>query len=465
MKITLVQCPAWTSESPPYALALLAAVLKKNGHEVTCFDFNIEVFRYCREQAKQNNSIIDNESWQMDFRGQVWYEKDNVTGFINKNEIYINKLIELVANAPSQIIGFSVQSTSKFFSLEVARRIKERSRNKIIVFGGPLCFRNCYGVDILNDFRFLDFVCLGEGERSFLRLINIIEKNGYIESFPGFGYRLEDGNIKDGGDDSLLKNLDDLPFAEYSPFNLEKYTKKLLPISTSRGCINKCSFCSESTHWQKYRMRSARNIFQEIKYQLDRNPEIEMFWFNDSLINGDIRMLNELCDLLISNRIKIKWGGQGMIRREMNKDFLQKMKLAGCEVISYGVENGSGKILRLMKKFYTPELSKKVIRDTYEVGINVIFNIIIGFPGETEVEFQETKDFVECCKQYAAHIELVTLLLLKGSYIYDHLDEFDISPIDYNDQLKWKTNDNKNTYDIRKKRLEELKELIAQKIF
>ncbi len=465
MKVALVQCPAWTTESPPYALALLVVALEKSGHEVICFDLNIELYRFCKEIMKQDDSIISDESWSMDFRGYAWYEKEKVLNFINEYEPYINKLIDSIVNSPAQIIGFSVQSTSKFSSLEIARRIKERDKSKIIVFGGPLCFRNCYGIGILKDFQFLDFVCFGEGEELFPQLINTIEKEGKVQ-YSGFGSRMENNIIVDGGDGKLIKDLDRIPFADYSKFSLEKYAKKLLPIATSRGCINRCSFCNESTHWRKYRRRSAQNTLEEIKYQLELYPEIETFWFNDSLINGDIGLLNELCDLLISNKVKVKWGGQGTICKEMTKDLLRKMKLAGCNLISYGVESGSSKILRLMRKdYYTPELAKEIIRSTFEVGIDTIFNIIVGFPGETEDDFEETKDFVRECKRYTIHIELPTFLLLKGSYVYNHLDEFNILPIEYSDpdwQLKWQTKDNLNTYDLRKRRLEELKKIISE---
>lgn len=463
MKIALVQCPAWTAESPPYTLALLAAQLIRNGHEVICFDLNIELYGFCKEFVKPDDCVINDGSWSMDFRGNVWYEKDNVLNFINKYEHYIDKLVDSIVNSPARIIGFSVQSTSKFSSLEIARRVKEKDKNKIIVFGGPLCFRNCYGIDILKDFQLLDFVCFGEAEESFPHLLNIIEKNGYIEPCAGFGFRLKDGTIIDGGDARPIEDLDTIPFADYSSFCLERYVKKLLPISTSRGCINRCSFCSEGSHWGKYRKRSAQNMFEEIRHQLAEYPHIRTFWFNDSLINGDINMLNELCDLIISNKIKINWGGQAMVRKEMTIDFLRKMKLAGCNVISYGVENGNNRILKLMRKAYTPELAEKIMRNTFASGIGVIFNIIVGFPSETENEFKETKDFVKRCRKYAGHIELVTLLLLKGSYLYNNPDEFNITPKDYSDpdwQLKWQTNDGQNTYDIRKNRLEELATLI-----
>lgn len=465
MKITLVQCPAWTTQGAPYALALLAAILKGKGYEVICFDLNIELYQFCKKAVAPDTLTINKESWSMDFKGSVWYEENNVLGFINKYEAYIDSLVDKIITASEKIIGFSVQSTSKFFSLEVARRIKIKDKNKIIVFGGPLCFRNCYGMDILKDFSFLDFVCFGEAEESFLRLINVIEKNGNIDSCTGFGYRSQDGRIIDGGDSNLIESLDSIPFADYSPFSLEKYTENLLSISTSRGCINRCSFCNESPHWKKYRNRSAGNIFEEIKHQLNKRAYIEKFWLNDSLINGNMKMLDEFCDLLILNKIKIRWGGQAMIRKEMRKEFLAKMKMAGCETISYGVESGSNNILNFMRKGYAAELAERIIRDTYSNGINVIFNIIIGFPGENDAEFEVTKKFIRRNIKYVKNVALNMCLLLKDSYLYNNLNEFNICHIDYNSdwQLKWGTGDNTNTYDIRRKRMEELMELLNEK--
>ena len=61
-----------------------------------------------------------------------------------------------------------------------------------------------------------------------------------------------------------------------------------------------------------------------------------------------MKSFNEFCDLMIKNKMKLKWQGQAMIRPEMTGSFIQKMKKAGCSMISYGLENGSQTILKLM---------------------------------------------------------------------------------------------------------------------
>ena len=163
---------------------------------------------------------------------------------------------------------------------------------------------------------------------------------------------------------------------------MDSYTSKTLPISTSRGCINKCLFCSEFRLWRKYRYRDAENIFEEIRFQKQRSPSISHLFFNDSLINGNMRNLDKLCQLIIDSHLDISWGGQAAIREEMTSDFIAKMKAAGFSHVSYGLESASPKILKIMGKRFAPEVAERVIRSTKKMGIRTCVNIIVGFPGE-----------------------------------------------------------------------------------
>ena len=461
MKIALIQCPAWTVESPPYALGILAAVLRVAGHETKCFDFNIATFNYCQKVGTPNN--ITQASWFANRENDVWFEKNNISDFFTTHHEFIESMLDEVCAFEPHVIGFSTQSTSEFFSLALAARLKEKRKTTVVVLGGPLVFKNCYGPDILKDYNFLDAISFSEADETFPNFLKLFEQNGYLQAVPGFAVRAASGDIVAGDDPNYCEDLDKLPYADYQDFNLEHYTKRLLPIATSRGCINRCSFCNESPHWKKYRRRSAENIVDEMAQQLSRYPAATEFWFNDSLINGDMTMVEQLCDLIIARGMKIKWGGQGLVRKEMDAQFLKKMKAAGCYLISYGVESGSDAILRLMHKGYTAVLAERVVRDTHAAGIGVIFNIIVGFPGEDNTRFQETKEFVQRCRRYATHIEMPIYLLLKGSFIFDHLDDFNIAPFNYSDswQLRWRTKDNTNTYPIRKSRLAELRHLMG----
>ena len=84
MKIALVLCPSWTIESPSYTLGVLSSNLRRNGHRVKCFDFNIDIYRNCKDQKE-----ID--TWQMDEKGAVWYEEEHILNFM---QIYLFLLFE-----------------------------------------------------------------------------------------------------------------------------------------------------------------------------------------------------------------------------------------------------------------------------------------------------------------------------------------------------------------------------------
>lgn len=458
MKIVLIQCPSWVTETPPYNIALLASALKRRGHEPICLDLNIELYQHVAE-GNEADKWLDNE------RGASWHERDYVFTLMKKFRPFIEGFIKKILDTGSPIIGFTIYTISQIFSDELAKMIKERVPEKIILFGGAECFRGCQGKDMLERKAWVDAICFGEAEDCLPDLLDMMDEKGKIGRCEGFAYRDDDGKVIDCGDSQLTDDFDSLPFADFSQFDLKKYTRDKLPITTSRGCTRRCSFCSEGTHWRKYYFRSAKMVYSEIRYQLDRHPSVNEFWFNDSLLNGDIRMLDELSGLIIENGLDIRWGGQAVIREEMTRQFLDKLKLAGCSILSYGLESGSNRVLALMRKRCSAELAEKVIRDTHGSGIGLTFNIIVGFPGETETEFQETLNFIKRNKRYAKSVPLNPLFVQKETELYKNREKWGIQFIEgLNNDLFWHTRDNTSTYEERMRRLNICKNLIGDKV-
>ena len=378
---------------------------------------------------------------------------------------YIDRLMERVLDAKSPVIGFTIYSMSSIFSCEFARIIKEKAPDKAIIFGGSECFRSFSGMDILFKKSWIDAICFGEAEECLPNLLDKMDRSNDIQRCEGFAYRDTVGNIVDCGNPPLANNLDSLPFADFSHFDLTKYTEKMLPIMTSRGCIKRCVFCKESTHWRKYYYRDANVVYSEMTYQLNRYPSIREFWFNDSLLNGNIEMLDELSNLIIKNPLYIKWGGQAVIREEMTRVFLDKLRTAGCSTLIYGLETGSENILKLIRKGYTVETAEQVIRDTSESGIRASFNIIVGFPGEAEAEFQETVGFIKKNKKYAQSIMLNPLYLYIDSEMHNNKEKFGIVFTEgFDNNIYWRTVDNSNNYEERMRRLKICKEIIGENV-
>lgn len=439
MKLTLIQCPNWTVFTPPYNLALLKAVCQKRGHEVVCLDLNIKFYKYLNAEGRRDlyNKPAD------------WFSDSFVQAIIKAHPGFIDDCVEVILSINSRVIGFNITGLNRFFAEEIIRRIKIINKDKIIFIGGAHCFKAEIGKVLLYVNPDIDAICYLEGENVLPNLLEIIERDGKVGFCPGIAFRNEANEIIDCPDAPLIEDLNSLPFADFSDFHLDEYFMKKLPISTSRGCINRCIFCSESNIWKRYRFRSARNIFDEIVFQLGKYPFINSFFFNDSLLNGNLKILEELCELLINNNININWGGQAAIREQMKKGLIHKMKEAGCFHLTYGLESASPKILLMIGKDFSPELAERVIKDTHQAGIKTGATIIVGFPTETKEDIIMTSEFIKRNRKFIDEISFHLLVIARGTHLYENRDLLGIELEDNFNSVRWHSNQEINTLEKR----------------
>jgi len=451
MNIALVQCPAWNTGNPPYALALLSAVLRQAGHRVDCHDLNIELYRRSCQNPGGDRSAIRRESWENRRIETDWIDRGKVARFLAREAPTIDRAVDSILSRPGGIVGLSLHVTSRLFSLELARRIKEKDPKRVVLLGGPDCFPNYDRENILKTYPFVDAVCHGAAEDSLPEFVARCEKSGRPAGQAGYGVRTARGKILDGGDMPAFADLDRFPFADYGSFPLEQYTERWLPLMASRGCIRRCRFCTENVHWGRYRSRSARRVADEIRYQTGRFPaRFRYVWFTDPLFNGNMAVLDELCDLLIAENPGVRWSAMVAIREEMTVELLRKMKRAGCDMLHIGLESGSDKVLGLMNKGYSTALAREVIRRIHRAGIRFNTNVIVGFPGETEADFLDTVRLVRRLKRHGIRPAPATLGIHPGSYLFAHMDELGVFfPAQGGD---WRSRDGTNTPQVRKER-------------
>jgi len=452
MKVSLVLCPNWGTETPHLGIALLSASLRKHNHDVRVFDLNIRV-----QRSSQANLGI----WKVENDGQ-WAKADFTADFIKEKSAAMDLFVDEILENDAQIIGFSVYSSTYIISLELARRIKKKNSSKIIVFGGQFCYPKT-NAETLARYECVDIVVIGEGEDVLLEIIDKFEAANKIDFCAGIIFK-DNGKLVNCGFREPIKNLDNLPFADFSDFTLSMYDNfSQLPVFLSRGCPYPCVFCSTKLFWMKYRSMSGERVFKEIEYQMNRYKDIYFFSFNDHVINADMRNLSVLCDLIIEakakrkqdnpNWEKVSWRGAAVLRKEMTMEFLKKMRDAGCVELEYGAESGSPRVRELMKKMpYEVGVLERVIRDTCAVGIGARVNFMFGFPGETEEDFQATLDFLKRNKDYFSQVHPSESFCCvdQGTYIYEHPEEFGV--INRYSSLFWHTIDRKNTYPERLRR-------------
>ena len=478
MKLALIQCPAWSVDRPPYALALLTSLLRegRGGHEIVPFDLNVRMYR---EAVEAGDSIrftlagvpedrFGPDSWSAWAIEWDWGRRDEVLAYLESRAELIEAFLDEVLATSPDAIGFSVQYTSKHVSLELARRFKERDPDLLVLFGGPQCFPTCDADHLLHEYPFVDVGCFGEAEGQLEDLLTAIETGGRarpepFEAFRGYQVRLRDGRITNQGIACSPPAIDlaRLPAADWTWVDFSRYTRVAIPVITSRGCIRRCTFCSEagaaSTSWGPYRYRPAAAIADEIRAQHERH-RFDHLWFTDSVFNGNLRMVKELCDLLIEADLGFRWDAQLTIRPDMTSELLDKIRRAGCQMLHWGLESGSDTVLRLMQKGYTARTAQEVLARTHEVGIRQNINLIVGHPGETEEHFQETLAFLRQVHPYGITDPPVAPCdVNRGSILFDRTEDLGIV---FDADHQWSLRDGSNTLAIRLERKQRVEDLL-----
>jgi hypothetical protein len=184
---------------------------------------------------------------------------------------------------------------------------------------------------------------------------------------------------------------------------------------------------------------------------------VKDFFFCDLLVNGNIRELDKLCDLIIASGHALVWYGSARARREMTPELLSTMKRAGCTALTYGIESFSPRVMRLMNKDSDVGMIREVLRATHEAGIRTQVNVVVGFPGETESEFRQTTQFIKDNRQVIDAIGSVsTCAIINGADCMEHPERYGVCTRGEIDSSYWRSIDGSNTYVVRKRRAQEL---------
>jgi len=369
--ITLILAPLFWTQLPPLGLAYLAQYLKQKKLTVFVRDLNISIYHLASNELRKRWSYPHNKKNCVSLFDAVASEL---------SEEFEAVITSLIAKR-SRIYAFSVFRSNKDFSLSLAAEIKRRKKESIIIFGGPEMKDLIRDVDANKRFRqnkIVDTIVVGEGELTLEKILSDIEQD-LLQT------------VYISGDEY---DLDAIPYPTYDGFDLRLYDrKKALPILASRGCIRSCSFCSERLLSPRFRVRSAERIVFEIEQHIKSN-DIRWFTFHDSLINGDLRVLEKLCTLLLERGIQIKWEAQVAIRSDMSIELMRLMKESGCFNFFIGLESGSDMILSKMNKGYTTQVAREFFQRAHTAGMHFEISLIAGFPEETNSNFEETLQFL-----------------------------------------------------------------------
>ncbi len=453
-KMLLVMCPCFDIHFPPIGIALISGYLRENGIHAEVLDLNTRIF---------DNADIRLRNYWHPSKLACWMDQDYFTQHILPDLLpQLRDWAGYLAGKNDQIIGFSVFRSNLRLVIEIIKMIKEINPQKNIFFGGPAC--SIKGERDLVPPGLVDIYFVGEAEAALCELFKAYSQDGIIKKKSSAYYIEEDENKKTLLYARPIKDLNQVPFPDFREFELARYRNNRLPVLMSRGCSRRCAFCNDWVVWPQYRYRSAENVLAEISYHLRENNFFN-FEFVDLAVNGCEKELLRFCDLVIARRIKINWIANFMVRKKHLSGLFEKMKQAGCILLRFGVESGSDKILKKMNKPFDVQDAQRSLAESFKAGIKNHLNIIVGFPGEGEDDFNATLSFLEKNVVFIDQIANIhPCYLTPGSLLEQQHEKYKITLPETDLSLRW-TDESGSTYEERKEKAARLKEFVLKMEF
>lgn len=364
-------------ESPSLTYATLAAPLTKVGHKVEILDLDM-----VSQPAKELEQKLD--------------------GF-SPDYVGINCTTPLVKKVK-----------------HIASIVKKHNANTIVVAGGP--HPSSLPESLLVDSD-IDIVCVGEGDFTMAEIVSVPDFSG----IKGICYK-KDGEVISNPRREYIADLDQLPFPDWSLFDLNKYKTPHLScrrnpvgaMETSRGCTFGCTYCNKNIFGRTFRVKSPQRVVAEMEYMLGIGfKEIHIM---DDGFTTNLDRAKQICDLIKQRGLNFPWHLHNGIRVDrVDREFLVKARDAGCYGVTFGIESGDEGVLNNIHKGITLEQVRQVFEWTKEVGIETLAFFMIGLPGETEETMQKT---INLAKELDPDYTKVSILLpLPGTPLHHDFEQ------------------------------------------
>ncbi len=391
---------------PPIGAAYIAAYLRENGHNVQFID------------ALGSGMEIFSKRYEATLRG-----------------LTSKQIIERIPK-DIDIIGITnLFSHAWPLVRDLAQKIKRLYPDIPIVLGGihPTAIP-----EFVLSHDCVDYVAIGEGEVTMLKLVNCLEKNESVEDIQGLGY-MKDGKevVNEMTVANLIDDLDILPRPAYDLIPIKNYINAKSPHGASRGksvqmiatrgCPYTCTFCTAPKMWlPKWRSRSPKNVVDEMEYW-NKEYEITDFHFEDLTMIYNRRWALEFSEEIIKSGLKVTWQMPNGTRAEIfkNKDVVDALSNCGCSNVAFAPESGCKKTLELIEKKLElndiVEGSKRLL----EKKMVVCGFFAIGFPHDTLDDIKQSFKFMRKLAWIGVHeISITTFTALPGALLfYKLLDE------------------------------------------
>jgi hypothetical protein len=392
--------PIHLTRAPP-GLAFLAGVCEHVGIDYEAYDLNTNFLVFAGRDVWDATYLHINTGNGLETLS---------TELLIKIDSYLEQVINVISQSGADCVAISLLSyVQQSWAERFLKALKQAQLPVVTLGGGPgMCVpgRDAGSCNIIFgrhcvELGILDYFCLGEGE------IVMPEFLKGCREMPGLNSQ-HTANIWQ----PQLDTLDQFATPSYQQIDFDHYDtadtgRHIISITGSRGCVRRCSFCDVGHMWKKYRYRSGQHIANEVVKHFEQTGVTD-FWFTDSLINGSLKQFNELTAHFAENRARVPglnqltYTGQFIIRPKQShpEEMYQRMRDSGCEQVIIGVESGSESVREHMGKQFSNDDIDWHFHMCEKYGIKNWLLMIVGYPTETEQDFEASKNLLRRSQRY-----------------------------------------------------------------
>jgi radical SAM superfamily enzyme YgiQ (UPF0313 family) len=377
----------YQATSIPVGLGYLASVLKANNIEYVVMDMNIDLGR----------------------------------------KYSFGNLAKRIESYKPDLVALSLMSYRYKDHYHIVEKIRRLSGDFKIVAGGAH-LSSCRE-KVLEECSAFDFGIVLEGEETLVELCQ-----GKPErEIKGLIYR-DDDSVHFTGERPFIIDLDNIPFPRYEGFELNAYSQEIMPIFTSRGCPFSCIYCAAGeVIGRSIRTRSIASLMEEIEYWYKRG--YKEIGIGDDNFTFYKERASLFCEEIIRRGLnkKLRFSlGNGIRADRVDTDLLRLMRKANFYCVAFGIESGNNKVLKNLKKGEHIEVMETAIRNCIELGFEIKLYFLVGSPGETKEDLQDSINFA--LKYPVRTARFYNLIPYPGTELFDWIRQnnyFTISPEKY----------------------------------
>jgi radical SAM superfamily enzyme YgiQ (UPF0313 family) len=330
------------------------------------------------------------------------------------------ELIKSFVNPDERVlVGFTCMTEQRMSVFVMARLLKQAIPGIQIAIGGP--HATLMNEQIIETYKDIDYVILGEGEETILELVEAVMHDCNASRILGIVTKQSPAPVQR----NPMNDISSLPHSinGLKLFrNIEHSLEAEAPMIFSRGCTASCAFCSTTKFWKGYRSRNAEDVFSEM-LEWHFIYGANSFKFHDDASTANIGEWKKLCEIMLTNfasRSLIKaglWKYEITARADqVDDELIELLKLTGCCRIAFGFETGSKDILKSMNKHLDLDAAAGNLLKVKAKGIETVMLLVVGYPGETDFTIKQTCELIKSTRP--TFVSPMPLMVFPGTKIY-----------------------------------------------